>query len=370
MDHDVLQQIARGLFYAPFPTLTLDSNDRIVDYNIALEVIAGNELNGLRYKPLDVLMDRFARRVTAGVLIPRGQELWPKWECKLETEWLGPIQMTGTQLVCRNETAAQPYGRIVFWDVAAPGGSDPFHERFRANLDRQLTWDTYAWSYDRVLNLMPYYQEVVGRHLAALKATDEGPILDLGAGTGNLVEQLILAGRHVTAVDTSRAMLDKLRSKPVLAAEAGKRLAVIEANAEALSMFEDGSFAGVSLLLVLFDTDSPEEALDTAVRLLGPAGVLVITELKTCFRLDPILEECERQLRRLDRYEELADDLDRVVHSNRKLAPGSRSQFRAEDVYDALVMRGFGDLSLKDSHFGQCATVTGRKPDSVIRSRS
>jgi hypothetical protein len=44
------------------------------------------------------------------------------------------------------------------------------------------------------------------------------------------------------------------------------------------------------------------------------------------------------------------------------LAPGSRSTFRIEDVLEHLSEQGFQELSSRDSHFGQCATVTGRKP--------
>jgi hypothetical protein len=84
--------------------------------------------------------------------------------------------------------------------------------------------------------------------------------------------------------------------------------------------------------------------------------------LKQCFQLDPILQACERHLRAIGRYEELADDLNRVVKSNRQLAPGSRSPFRAEDVLALLAARGFHDLSFVDSHFDQCATITGQKP--------
>lgn len=250
-----------------------------------------------------------------------------------------------------------------------PGGDCRFHEQFRAGLDRTLTWDYYALSYDRVLTLMPYYQEVIQRHLAALNDTFDGPVADLGAGTGNLVERLIVAGRNVTAVDNSRAMLDRLRSKPVLAAEIGKRLSVIEASAELLPMMGDASFAGVSILLALFDMDDPGSALNTAVRILKPGGKIVITELKQCFRLDPILEACERELRSLGRLEELREDLERVVQSNHELAPGSRGPFRVEGVFDRLVAQGFGELSFRDSHFGQCATITGTKPGEVLSSR-
>jgi ubiquinone/menaquinone biosynthesis C-methylase UbiE len=361
MDCNPLQQLAYGLYYAPLPALTLDAEGRVLDYNLALDVLAGDELNGRRYLPLDGLVQRMAPRVTQGTLFP-GANGAARAKCTLNAEGLGSVHLTGAQTVCHDPATSKAIGRIVSWAVIPADGEDWFHKKYRERLDHQLTWDTYAASYDRVLNLMPYYREVVERHRGALATTAPGPIADLGAGTGNLAAALISTGRQITVVDNSRAMVDKLRSKPALAVEIGKRLTVIEASAEFLPMIADASFAGVSILLALFDMQAPEQAVDTAVRILQPGGTLVVTELKQCFQLDPILEECERHLRAIGRYDELAADLHRVVKSNRQLAPGSLSRFRAESVFESLTARGFHGLSLVDSHFGQCATVTGRKP--------
>jgi hypothetical protein len=103
---------------------------------------------------------------------------------------------------------------------------------------------------------------------------------------------------------------------------------------------------------------------------LRPGGWIVVTDLKRSFQLEPILQECEAQLRSLGFYEKLADDLQRVVRSNHCLAPGSRSSLRIEDVFASLAAQGFQELSMKDSHLGQCATVTGKKPLDAIRTGS
>ena len=361
MERNLLEQLGRDLYYAPLPALTVDAEGRVLDYNLALGVLAGDELNGGRYLPLDSLVQRLAPLVTHGILLP-GDNGSARTKCTLSADGLGSVHLAGTETVYHDAVTNKVIGRIVSWEVVVANGEDWFHKRYREALDHQLTWDMYASSYDRVLNLMPYYREVVDRHRAALVVTTPGPVVDLGAGTGNLAEVLVKAGCHVTAVDNSRAMLDKLRSKRALAAEVGKRLTVIEASAEFLPMISDATFAGVSILLALFDMRAPEQALDTAIRILQPGGTLVVTELKESFQLDPILEECERHLRAIARYDELAEDLQRVVKSNRQLAPGSLSRFRAESVLELLTARGFHNLYLVDSHFGQCATVTGRKP--------
>jgi ubiquinone/menaquinone biosynthesis C-methylase UbiE len=364
MDRNLLEQLGRSLYYAPLPALTVDAKGRVLDYNLALGVLAGDELNGRRYLPVDGLVQRLAPLVTNGILLP-GANGSATAECTLKANGLGALHLAGSETVCHDAVTNEMIGRIVSWEVTAPDGENRFHKRYRETLDHQLTWDTYASSYDRILSVMPYYREVVERHRAALAAAIAGPLADLGAGTGNLAQALAKTGRQVTAVDNSRAMLDKLRSKPALAGKIGKRLTVIEASAEFLPMLADASFAGVSILLALFDMHAPGHALDTAVRILQPGGTLVVTELKQCFQLDPILEECERHLRAIGQYDELADDLTRVINSNRQLAPGSLSRLRAEDILDLLSARGFQNLTLVDSHFGQCATITGRKPEGA-----
>ena len=77
----------------------------------------------------------------------------------------------------------------------------------------ELAWSLYATSYDRVLLEMPYYQEVLARHHAAMTRSDVRTVLDVGGGTGNVTLPLLAAGRRVTVVDKSRAMLEHLRAK-------------------------------------------------------------------------------------------------------------------------------------------------------------
>jgi ubiquinone/menaquinone biosynthesis C-methylase UbiE len=357
-----LEQIAQTLYYGSIPVLVIDTSGFVTDYNLGSEALFGELLNGRRYSTLQNLLQPLNTRVLNGVLIPQDDDYRTKTHCYFHSPDLGKVRLTSSAVVCHDPLTNAMIGQILYWDVAPTLVNDNLHERYRAILNQQLIWDTYAWSYDRILPLMPYYQDVIERHAAFLTASCDGPIIDLGAGTGNLAERLIVEGRSVTAVDSSRAMLERLRSKQALTSVLGTRLTVLEARAESLPIIKDQSFAGVSLLLALFDMRSPESGLRSAVRILRPGGRIVVTDLKRSFQLEPILRECERQLRCLGLYEKLADDLQRVVRSNHDLAPGSRSGIRIEDVFDSLAAQGFQGLEMTDSHLGQCATVTGQKP--------
>jgi ubiquinone/menaquinone biosynthesis C-methylase UbiE len=359
MTEATLQQVARALYYGSIPALSIDASGRVADYNVAMETVFGDELNGRRYSPFGELLQSLNSRVIEGTLVASSGDCHARAECSFDSPNLGQVRLAASMLPCHHPSTEQKHGDIIFWNILA--GNDVFHERYRRKLDRQLIWDTYAWSYDRILPLMPYYQEVLARHVAALTEPG-GPVIDLGAGTGNLAEQLVAAGHPVTAVEPSRAMLERLRSKEVLASALGTQLTVLEASAEFLPMIEDQSFTGVSLQLSLFDMRRPELGLSNAARVLRSGGHIVVTDIKRGFQLEPILQECESRLHSLGRYDELAADLQRVIRSNHDLAPGSRSKFRIEDVFDSLAARGFANLSMQDSHFGQCATVSALKP--------
>ena len=114
-------------------------------------------------------------------------------------------------------------------------------------------------------------------------------MIDIGAGTGNLVAMLVEVCPRVIAVEHSRAMLDRLRRK--LAGHIGRELEVIEANAERLPRLAGALFGGVSILLSLYDMERPADTLSEAIRLLRSGGTLVITEPKLSFDIELILGE-------------------------------------------------------------------------------
>src|SRR5262249_13930002 len=141
---------------------------------------------------------------------------------------------------------------------------------------------------DRILMRTPFYREVVERHVEAMTRADVRTVLELGAGTGNVTVRLLRAGRAVTAIDLSRAMLARLLDK--VDGHDGSALQVFEQDARAIPQVADGSCDGVSVLLALYDMANPRQALQEAIRTLRPGGSLVITEPRRTFQLQPLLD--------------------------------------------------------------------------------
>ncbi len=251
-------------------------------------------------------------------------------------------------------------GMTVYWEILEVERPELFREVLPQAQNQRLRWETYAVSYDRVLPRLAFYQEVVARHIAAMRALNLQKILDLGAGTGNVTIPLVQTGRLVTAVDISRAMLDKLRSKVTDLDQINP--VIVEQNGQHLPQWPDAYFDGVNILLALFDMSDPAAALQEAIRVLRPGGQMVLTEPKRCFNLTRLLEHAEELLHAAGSWEALGADWQRVTRVNRLIDPAARARLFAEDILQQLTAAGFQELVMEDSHFGNCATIRAIKP--------
>jgi ArsR family transcriptional regulator len=102
-------------------------------------------------------------------------------------------------------------------------------------------------------------------------------LLDIGTGTGRLLELVAPRTGHALGVDMSRDMLALARAR---LAERGlaERAAVRQADMYRLP-FADASFDAVAMQMVLHYAEDPAAALAEAARVLKPGGVLLIADL-------------------------------------------------------------------------------------------
>ncbi len=110
-----------------------------------------------------------------------------------------------------------------------------------------------------------------------------GRLLDIGCGTGGLLERV--AGRIAegVGVDASRDMLALARTR--LAERGLSHIAVRQADMYRLPI-ADSTFDAVTLQMVLHYAEDPAVALAEAARVLRPGGVLVIVDLAPHQRAD------------------------------------------------------------------------------------
>ncbi|NHN35369.1 MerR family transcriptional regulator [Paenibacillus agricola] len=182
-------------------------------------------------------------------------------------------------------------------------GFDQIAEQFdRKPLDNEspLGWIASGAEYEQALAFTVQW--------LAPKPGESG--LDIGAGTGNLAGRLLELGAEVSAVEQSREMLARCRSKyPALQAKLGNLLAL---------PFFDGQFHWVGTSFAFHHVNENQQllGLEEMHRVLRPHGRIVITGL--------MFEHAEARAVALNRLKEAGrSDLQAALAS---IHPSDRSQ--------------------------------------------
>ncbi|MBE9605480.1 metalloregulator ArsR/SmtB family transcription factor [Acetobacteraceae bacterium H6797] len=119
-----------------------------------------------------------------------------------------------------------------------------------------------------------------------------GRLLDIGTGTGRLLELVADRVNSALGVDASRDMLALARARLAERGLAG-RCTVRQADMYRLPL-ADGAFDAVALQMVLHYAEDPEAALTEAARVLAPEGVLLIADFAPHGREELVAKHAHR----------------------------------------------------------------------------
>jgi ubiquinone/menaquinone biosynthesis C-methylase UbiE len=134
-------------------------------------------------------------------------------------------------------------------------------------------FDDVATQWDQMRQ--SFFPEATREKAFAVAGVQPGKLAaDIGAGTGFITEGLLQKGLRVIAVDQSRAMLAEMQKKHAGAAGIEYRVGESE-NLPIPDAAVDYVFAN----MYLHHVESPSKAIREMARILGPGGVLVITDL-------------------------------------------------------------------------------------------
>jgi ArsR family transcriptional regulator len=131
----------------------------------------------------------------------------------------------------------------------------------------------YADQWDAIRSLHVAESAVEAR-LQELLGSNIGRLVDIGTGTGRMIELLGDTADHVTGIDRSPEMLRIARAK---LAEAQTPVEFRQADVGALPL-ADGSADTVTMHQVLHYIPAPEAALREAARIVAPGGRLLLVD--------------------------------------------------------------------------------------------
>jgi ubiquinone/menaquinone biosynthesis C-methylase UbiE len=166
--------------------------------------------------------------------------------------------------------------------MIAPDDPQILRDRERADQIRaerallaQSYFDSNAAEWDQIRSLHVPEREVEAAILAALGPGPYNLLLDLGAGTGRILELAAHRASRLIGVDTNREMLKcaRVRLDNAGLSNCSVRLADIY-NLP----FQEGSAGAVVIHQVLHFLDNPKAALAEAARVLQPEGRVVVVD--------------------------------------------------------------------------------------------
>lgn len=111
--------------------------------------------------------------------------------------------------------------------------------------------------------------------VAAARSPSVGRLLDIGTGTGRVLELLADHAQSAIGIDRSPEMLRLARGK--LASSGHQQAEVLQADMGSLP-FADGSFDTVTIHHVLHFADDPAAVITEAARILAPGGQLLVAD--------------------------------------------------------------------------------------------
>ncbi len=149
--------------------------------------------------------------------------------------------------------------------------------RFATPAEGWHGWDTYAPFYDWENRRTQGRRDV--RFWVDLARRADGPVLELGCGTGRLSLPVARAADRFVGVDRSMAMLHQLRAK-LRRSRLSERAAIVQGDIRALPFRRRWRCALVmapyGMLQSLLTDDDLDAALTAAARVLPPGGTLGI----------------------------------------------------------------------------------------------
>jgi 2-polyprenyl-3-methyl-5-hydroxy-6-metoxy-1,4-benzoquinol methylase len=310
---DVDVDTSNAHYYISSPTLVLDSrHDRILDRNPAFECLfkthlfRRNDSYSRFLKSLDI--DNTDQTYLENIFAEsNNMPLISKKRIHVRNNAYGEAGYTVTICQVFEALTARLRRWIISFNIDYLEKDKDIREDLQRVLRETQHWNLYAESYDPILTRFNAYNEFKNAHIEPLLNVGSR-IFDLGAGTGNLTLDLLKRGKEVYALDSSDAMLRKLRKK---CNNYMSRCRIIKQDIESMSVNrstnEYDKFDGIVMMNVLSCLRNQVETLRKCHDLLIRGGALVISgpkqDVSLADALDVLRDHMKKDKNKLwDRY--------------------------------------------------------------------
>jgi ubiquinone/menaquinone biosynthesis C-methylase UbiE/DNA-binding transcriptional ArsR family regulator len=135
----------------------------------------------------------------------------------------------------------------------------------------------HASEWDQLRSLHVAESEVEAAMQAILQTAPLGAVLDVGTGTGRMIELFSSQATHFTAIDNNTEMLRVARAKLSGAGDAASRVEIMLGDFNALPL-DDAQYDTILFHQVLHYAQAPERVIAEAARVLAPLGRILIVD--------------------------------------------------------------------------------------------
>ena len=351
-----LRDLRSVMYQAPrytVPTYFLDTHLAVVAWNVAFELIFRRILPTIRRQHVNNFIIELANQTE---VFEHAREFTEKVkEGHLPLVDMEPLVYESPDYgkmefikVATQLTDAE--ANLKAWSVALlPKKID--WRLFQSDLEERLCedrlWGVYAVSYDAVLRGFKPYEDLIQDVISGIPARATR-VLELGAGTGNVTEKLLLRNYRVTAVENNPFMLDKMREKRL---GSNRNLTVLMESVDHTEFDDQRDFDAVVAVNVAYALDDPPGCFRKVAEALRRGGVFTLSTTHSNTNLDALLEGIRDDLVSKGKFDSCREHYDRLVSVNRAIERTIARRYSLEQYKEWLVETGFEIVRSEPKYF-------------------
>jgi SAM-dependent methyltransferase len=353
-----------SLFGGNVPTMILDHEQRILDWNPAFDLVFGY-CRGVRRgghvtKWFDHL-DNFRR------ISKRKDKLYGEGILSMaDRDRVSYISSEYGRMVFRKIMTPilnQDNGNLIGWTVVLNINSVNKRAQFFAALHTRISSNTrairYAAAHDHIYKNSKAIRENMLMHINAHK--DSYRLLEIGSGTGMLARGLLKTNRKVVTVENDVNLLRRLKRNT---GEFPHLVRIVRQDPDQLRNFPSNRFDGVILNHMIHRTHYPLEMLKVAFDAVVPGGTISLSSILPSGGLKQLHRYVRAELESENRHDILKRHFQAVTEYELSQFEAKRYKFLSREDLRALVLEAGFTLECEESCTidGHSILLIGKKP--------